>query len=207
MSKISERYSVNEYQPPARCKATAVVLCTLALVFVLLVPATAMAWPNPVPAGSAFTGSPGSVYVEGGYAYVVSYYSSTLRVFDVSNPASPSLMGSAGTGNYPTSVCVQGGYAYVANNWSNSLQVFDVSDPASPSPAGSTTTGTYPASVCAQGGYAYVVNTGGNTLQVFLLWTATTPTVATTISSDVTSTTASSGGDVTDAGGDAVTCL
>jgi 6-phosphogluconolactonase (cycloisomerase 2 family) len=98
---------------------------------------------------------------------VVNNSGNTLQVFNVSNPASPTLSGSVATGKNPYSVCVQGSYAYVANYGGNTLQVFNVSNPASPSSVGSAATGTYPSSVFVQGDYAYVVNRNSATLQVF----------------------------------------
>jgi len=163
----------------ARWTVRAMVLTALVCLLVALLPNAAMAWPNPVLAGSASTGSgPVSVCVQGGYAYVVDTGSNTLQIFDVSNPASPSLAGSVATGSYPYSVCVQGGYAYVVNYLSNTLQVFNVSNPASPSLAGSVATGSGPYSVCVQGNYAYVVNNGSNTLQVFNVSNPASPSLA-----------------------------
>jgi len=82
---------------------------------------------------------------------VVDAGSATLQVFNVSNPASPTSVGSAATGSDPNSVYVQGGYAYVANFGTATLQVFNVSNPALPTLAGSTATGGNPYSVYVQG--------------------------------------------------------
>jgi len=125
---------------------------------------------NPQLVGSVGTGSnPVSVYVSGRYAYVVNWYSSTLQIFDVSNPASPQLVGSASTGTYaaPFSVYVSGRYAYIVNYSSETLQIFDVSNPANPQLIGSANTGFNPPLVYVSGRYAYVVNKNSNTLQIF----------------------------------------
>ena len=111
---------------------------------------------NPSVVGSAGTGSgPSSVAISGRYAYVANFCGSTLQVIDVSNPASPSIVGSVGTGaKSPISVAVSGRYAYVANEGSDTLQVIDVSNPAGPSVVGSVVTGGSPFSVAVTGRYA-----------------------------------------------------
>jgi hypothetical protein len=119
-------------------------------------------------AGSVATGgNPRSVAVSGSFAYVVNADSNTLRVFNISNPAAPTLAGSIATGNNPYSVAVSGSFAYVVNANSNTLQVFNISNPAAPMLAGSVATGGNPRSVAVSGSFAYVVNAESNTLQIF----------------------------------------
>jgi hypothetical protein len=120
--------------------------------------------------GGVTTGlNPYSVYVQGRYAYVANYTSSTLGIYDVSNPASPVSVGSVATGSYsyPISVYVQGRYAYVANSGSGTLGIYDVSNPASPVSVGSVATGSSLDSVYVQGRYAYVAEYGYDTLGIY----------------------------------------
>jgi hypothetical protein len=119
-------------------------------------------------AGSVATGaSPYSVAVSGSFAYVVSAGTDTLQVFNVSNPAVPTLAGSVATGSVPVFVAVSGSYAYVANAVSNTLQVFNISNPAAPTPSGSVATDQVPYHIAVSGSFAYVVNLSSSTLQVF----------------------------------------
>ncbi len=70
------------------------------------------------------------VFVLGDYAYVADG-DNGLCIIDVSNPASPSLMGICDTDGWAHGVSVSGDYAYVGD-WGNSLRVVDVSDPEYP---------------------------------------------------------------------------
>ncbi|KKQ26891.1 MAG: hypothetical protein US42_C0019G0001, partial [Candidatus Magasanikbacteria bacterium GW2011_GWC2_37_14] len=95
------------------------------------------------------------VYVSGKYAYTGG--SSGLQIIDISNPASPSLVGSYTTASSALKVYVSGKYAYVAEGDAG-LQIMDISNPASPS-----LVGTYDAppsdsinGVYVSGKYAYV---------------------------------------------------
>ena len=139
-------------------------------------------------AGSTATGPfPTGVAVSGTKAYVVSYNSSLLEVFDVSSPASPVLRGSVGLGlQQPTGVAVSGTIAYVISTRSNTLQTFDVSNPASPTRLGSVSTGSFPSSMAVSGTTVYVVNRGGSShsLQVFDASNPASPTLRGTASTD-----------------------
>jgi hypothetical protein len=146
-------------------------------------PITQLHIPGKVPTAavvsfSAGLAGPRSVYVQGRYAYVANYGSSTFQIIDVSNPASPTSVGSVSTGSNPTSVYVQGRYAYVVNYSGNTLQIFDVSNPTSPTSVGSVSTGSnsFPISVYVQGRYAYVANYG-KSLQIFDVSNPTSPTL------------------------------
>ena len=107
-----------------------------------------------------------SVYVQGRYAYLIDYGTSLMKVVDVSNPASPTLVGSAGTGSTPESIYVQGQYAYAVNYSSGTLQIFNVATPATPSSLG-TVTVSGPMSVFVAGRYAYVASYATSALQTF----------------------------------------
>ena len=80
------------------------------------------------------------------YAFVASFFSDALSIFDVSTPATPSLVGViSGTGNpnylngaFGVRVVTIGvtEYAFVASNADDALSIFDVSTPSSPSHVG-----------------------------------------------------------------------
>ena len=126
-------------------------------------------WNEPVindftPAGSAL-----DVFVSGQYAYVL-YNSSQkriLRIYDVSNPASPILLGGQNLDFYSFpgiavgcgSIYVQGNFAYVLcgrSASSSSLHIIDVSNPANPFRIGSLTNLPRLArEVVVTGNYAY----------------------------------------------------
>jgi hypothetical protein len=60
-------------------------------------------------------------------------------VIDISNPASPVILGSISTPGIAYGVAVAGSYAYVADG-SGGLQVVNIADPASPAIVGSVNT-------------------------------------------------------------------
>lgn len=118
--------------------------------------------------------TPLGVAVSGTTAYVIGYNSNnssnpTLQVYDASNPASPVLKGSVGTGSNPVGVAVSGTTVYIVTGGST-LQVYDASNPASPVLKGSVSVssvpGTSPVGVAVSGTLAYVVINGSNIFQV-----------------------------------------
>jgi hypothetical protein len=130
-------------------------------------------------AGSIATGAnPQSVAVSGSFAFVVNQSSSTLQIFNISNPVAPTLAGGVVPGLTPVSVAVSGSFAYVVNRNSSTLQVFNISNRAAPTLAGSVVTGSNPLSVAVSGSFAYVVNEFSNTLQVFNISNPAAPTLA-----------------------------
>ena len=62
--------------------------------------------------------------------------SSTLQIFDVSNPASPVSAGSVTTQAHRQLVDYKAAIPVPSLNLSNTLQIFDVSNPASPACSG-----------------------------------------------------------------------
>jgi hypothetical protein len=96
--------------------------------------------------------------VTGTVAYVAGSYSG-LQVIDVSDPASPAILGSVFTPGFALGVAVSGTMAYVAyaGDYDSGLQVIDVSDPASPAILGSVFT-PYPSGVAVSGTVAYVAD-------------------------------------------------
>jgi hypothetical protein len=102
-----------------------------------------------------------AVALSKGYAFVVD---GDFQVVDISDPASPSLAGSAWTPDWANDVAAEGDYAYVADGGSG-LQVIDVSVPSAPSIAGSVDTPGEAQGVAVAGTYAYVAD-GESGLQV-----------------------------------------
>jgi hypothetical protein len=113
--------------------------------------------------------------LSGNYAYVADYPTG-LQVIDISNPASPTLVGSWDTPGTTLDVAVSGNYAYVADGQSG-LQIIDISDPSSPTSAGSFDTTGYAYGVQVEGSYAYVADSGDG-LQVIDISNPASPTLA-----------------------------
>ena len=84
--------------------------------------------------------SPAYVYVQGKYAYVADWQNGLsaddghFQVVDVSNPASPTVVGTAtvAAGGGYSGINVVGRYAYVTSWVHSNLQIFDISDPTNP---------------------------------------------------------------------------
>lgn len=112
-------------------------------------------------------------YVSGNYAYVANS-TAGLQIFDISNKASPSLVGTYNSAGDARSVVVSGNYAYLADS-ATGLLVVDISNKASPTLAGSYDTGTA-YRVQISGNYAYVADAGG--LVVVDISTPTSPSLA-----------------------------
>jgi len=90
-----------------------------------------------------------SCFVVGNYAYVGC--GESLRIIDVSNPASPNEVGFIDT---PASnVCVADNYAYVS---SGGLRIIDVSNPTSLKSVGYLNTQGFAGGISISGNYAYV---------------------------------------------------
>lgn len=101
-----------------------------------------------------------AVAVAGDHVYFGS--GTALVVADISNPASPVVLGDAILPDLPERIAVSGGYAYVVDEHSG-LRVVDVSTPASPTEVGFLvipgTSG--PQDVAVSGPYAYVADGSG----------------------------------------------
>jgi hypothetical protein len=126
---------------------------------------------NPSVTGSIFY-EPYHIFKSGNYAYVACSNSSTLAIFDVSNPAAPLPVGNLkdGVGGAvlagASSVYVSGNYAYVTSESSSTLEIVDVTNPAAPVhkgkivDSGSPTSPPYlhlASNVFVAGNYAYVI--------------------------------------------------
>ncbi len=92
------------------------------------------------------------VAVEGGYAYIGNGY--VFQVLDVSNPASPKIVGQL-TMEYPINrLVISGNYAYTISPFS----IIDISNPANPVLVSTynLSTGDGPSAITVRGNYAYL---------------------------------------------------
>jgi hypothetical protein len=117
--------------------------------------------------------SPQGLDIEGHYWYQTLYDQNLLNIYDISNPSSLSLVGSAsvvGNGTCkPQDVTVEGTTAYVACYENSSLAIVDVSNPTAPSVEGyiSLPAASYPIFLESNGIYVYSIsNTPGGMLSV-----------------------------------------
>ncbi len=115
--------------------------------------------------------SPQGLDVEGSYWYETIYDANSLNIYNISNPSSLSLVGTASLSGTcsPQDVTVEGTTAYVACYENSSVGVVDVSNPASPSVKGtiSLPAASYPIFLESQGSYVYSIsNTPGGMLSV-----------------------------------------
>lgn len=119
--------------------------------------------------------------VVGNYAYVSSGGNKTVLVIDISNPTTPSLVGSVVDATYllnARDIAVSGNYAYVAAD--NYVTVINISTPSAPTIAAnlnSTNIGSYAGNrLKISGNYLYVSTTwSGNKAAVIDISTPTTP--------------------------------
>ena len=115
--------------------------------------------------------SPQGLDVEGNYLYETFYDQNSLNIYDISNPASLSQVGTASLSGTckPQDVTVEGTTAYVACYTNSSVAVVDVSNPTSPSVEGyiSLPATSYPIFLESKGSYVYSIsNTPGGMLSV-----------------------------------------
>ncbi|MEM2989819.1 MAG: hypothetical protein QXQ02_01385, partial [Halobacteria archaeon] len=117
-----------------------------------------------------------SVFVSGNYAHVVSRLDSSYRIYNISNPSSPTLISTVSGSSSPnylggaSSVYVVNNYAYICCYTNQSIVIFDVSDPYSPIRKGflagqPNLDGAE--SIVVVDGYAYVVSSLANSLTIF----------------------------------------
>jgi hypothetical protein len=96
------------------------------------------------------------VAVSGSYAYVNDAFD-MLRIYDISDPATPAMVGQGSIQGYGHDVKVQGNYAYIPDGWEG-FQIIDVSDPSSPSVCGNYygTAGCGVDHIAISGNYVYM---------------------------------------------------
>jgi len=112
---------------------------------------------------------PAAVAVSGNHAYVLSPCGDNcytpFEVVDLSNPASPTLVGGTELSWGSSGIAVQGTYAYTTGYDANPnfMRAVNVSDPTNPTTAAAyTDSATTPQAIAVNGKYAYMVDYGGN---------------------------------------------
>ncbi len=109
--------------------------------------------------------------VIGKYAYVIQHTTSdTFQVYNISNPLSPTLVGTLTgiTGAWPNSqMCVSGRYAYVLGDLGNLLYIIDVSVPTAPTLAASIATDSSPRNIAVEGRYVYIGAYTTSTIKIY----------------------------------------
>ncbi len=131
---------------------------------------------------TAGEGSVKSVYVQGRYAYLgLSSTTGTactsgdatscdFRIYDISNPFSPTYRGGTNPGIAVNSVTVSGKYAYAgfASVSGNDFQIYNIADPTAPTATAGIDLSTGVNSIHIQGKYAFIgkVSASGNDFQI-----------------------------------------
>lgn len=120
------------------------------------------------------------IQVAGNYAYMVRADGTPdFLIIDITNPVSPTTVGSLNLAGVPSNIFVAGNYVYVTNNSNTAeLQIIDISNPASPSLVSSyNDAGNEDArGVHVAGNYAYIVFNGGNDLVAVDITNPASPT-------------------------------
>ncbi|WP_321416950.1 PGF-pre-PGF domain-containing protein [uncultured Methanomethylovorans sp.] len=96
------------------------------------------------------------VAVVGNYAYIANHENG-LAIMDISDPSSPTLVGSCDTAGTAWDVVVSGNYAYIADH-NGGLAIVDISNPASPVVTGTCGTTGNALGVFVSGNYAYLAD-------------------------------------------------
>jgi hypothetical protein len=94
--------------------------------------------------------------VSGAYAYVADFRDG-LRILDVSNPRTPTWLGSYDTTGPGWEAVCKGSYAYLAD-YKDGLVIVDISDPGAPTGVGSSLQAAGAYGLRVAGGYAYVAS-------------------------------------------------
>jgi len=144
----------------------------------------------PVPSGPTVVGSVTNaqldqargIHVVGNYAYVCAFIVDRLTVVDISNPASPSVVGSVADATNldgARGIYVVGNYAYVTAFQSGRVTVVDISNPAAPSVTGSVTSAqlTGATGIHVVGNYAYVTAFSVDRLTIVNISNPAAPTI------------------------------
>lgn len=120
-------------------------------------PTTAFEWQP-----ESNTGNPANIFIDGGIGYFAAGWDG-LYVFDLANPASPSLLGHWNSPDWIIDVVVVDGIAYAALGDSG-LATVDVSDPTNPVMLGSVETPKFASDLDVGHGHAFVGMYGGASL-------------------------------------------
>ncbi len=102
-----------------------------------------------------------SIEVDGDYLFAADY-SNGLKIFDITDPTSPSLLGSASSKYYACGVVVMGDWCYItsenpsAPNYYGAVNAYDVTDPESPESVDEYGYGTNPLFKAKKNGQTWV---------------------------------------------------
>ena len=132
--------------------------------------------------GSIDTGSTVySVYVSGKYAYLGT--AAEFRIYDISNPAAPTLVSSLAAGGTVYSVYVSGKYAYLGTAATNEFQIYDISNPSSPVLVSSVDIGSNKIvySVYVSGRYAYLGTYATNQFRIYDISNPASPSLVSSV--------------------------
>jgi hypothetical protein len=114
----------------------------------------------------SISGNPYAVAVQGKYAYVTGYAGNNMRVIDISNPTSQTVMSTTTVSTNPRSIAVSGRYAYVATD-AGTLDIIDISNVKAPTVIKALSGFSGIAhNVAISGQYAYVPGFDSGTLKV-----------------------------------------
>lgn len=146
-------------------------------------------WSTPIQNGifnAAGNGSGNKVAISGNYAYLTrSAGTPNFLVIDISNAASPTLVGSLTLGGSPQDISLLGNYIYVASDDNASeLQVVNISNPSNPSLAGvlNLSGNTNSSSIYAIGTSVYLGRVSSSATDLYKI-SVTTPSSPTLVSS------------------------
>ncbi|HEX4774984.1 MAG TPA: hypothetical protein VH234_05715 [Candidatus Saccharimonadales bacterium] len=130
-----------------------------------------------------------SVVIEGNYLYISESVNHAVYVVDVSNPTSPTLVGSASTGgNASIDIFVQGNYLYLTTNFGSQLEIFNITNPSNPILVSSTSVaGIVSRGIYVQGRYAYFTDSNSNTLKIYDISNPASPTSVGSVSTGASS--------------------
>ncbi len=122
-----------------------------------------------------------AIAVVGNYAYIASALSSRMTVIDISNPASPTYVGTYQNASLQggNDIAVQGNLAIITSATTGTVTLMNVSSPGAPSLYATYTTGiNSPTAVVLSGQYAYIASSGNTRLVTLNVSTPSTPTLA-----------------------------
>jgi len=128
---------------------------------------------------SGATGEAG-IYVQGSFLYV-NTVDSKMSIYNISNPAQPTLASSTLTGVDARRVVVNGSYAYVSGN-SGSWVILDITSSTNPTIVATYNGVFYGYGLAKAGRYLYVANALNGSLSIFDVSSSTLPSLISTVS-------------------------
>ena len=100
--------------------------------------------------------SPIKVVVRDGYAYVLFFTSSQLKIFDISSPDNITQVGVVSTIGFPSSLWLDGNFAYIGSTSTRFFELINIAEPSSPVSHARKSTSLYSQAITADASYAYV---------------------------------------------------